>query len=346
MRAFLLPLSLLLLHVLLLSTARPSDALPVGDVVPHAHTYDRKPSARLRRAEAHLTRLIAANNCRGKPACRPPTNVKLAAATRAMQSAARAERRALKLQAPPYRTFVFEPLRGPPLGTVMLLHGFSRNPLKSIEDLTPALRAGLLQNLRIVAPMAFERREDSSGQTQVPSWFDFPAPSTKWAVDIVLAAAGNASAVLDTACSVLGRSRALAAVGGESQGAAVSLALAMRHPAVSVSCTVGFVPAPGQLPHQIVAREPLPPVLMINSVDDELVPISYARLSARIVRQLGFPLEYEEVTGVGHDLGEKAPAAVARSFQFVRASIRGLPKPRTDVDVIDDSVSPVVWELL
>lgn len=89
---------------------------------------------------------------------------------------------------------------------------------------------------------------------------------------------------------------------GFSQGAAVSLATAVRHPGwiKGLASLVGF--APLNLDDDI-PQKPLQdlPVFMAAGLQDERIPIEVARNSAKTVRALGAALQYTEYD-TGHKL--------------------------------------------
>jgi phospholipase/carboxylesterase len=90
---------------------------------------------------------------------------------------------------------------------------------------------------------------------------------------------------------------------GFSQGAALSLAFALLHPArvTSVVAMAGFVP-PGAEP--LAASRPLPgtPVLIAHGRRDETIPVAWAHQARQVMQAAGAEVSYCEAD-VGHKMG-------------------------------------------
>ncbi len=110
-----------------------------------------------------------------------------------------------------------------------------------------------------------------------------------------------------------------AVVGGFSQGGAVALALALAadpersgsDPPVR-SAIAGAFCINGWLPHaEAVAYDPsglaaaAPPILIVASTEDEVVPVQQGRSAARYLERAGVTVTYLEVPG-GHAVGADA----------------------------------------
>lgn len=90
-------------------------------------------------------------------------------------------------------------------------------------------------------------------------------------------------------------------VSGFSQGGMLSYTLAVRHPRRIGSAipVAGWLP-PELLPRRLGSRRELPPVDAVHGVDDPIVRIGPTRRTVRRLRQLGFAVTFEELSGVRH----------------------------------------------
>lgn len=100
-------------------------------------------------------------------------------------------------------------------------------------------------------------------------------------------------------------------VSGFSQGAMLAYTLAVRHPtklgtAIPIA---GWVP-PQLLPRRMNSRLDLPLIDAIHGTDDPIVRVGPTRRSVRRLRQLGFDVDFEELSGVRHLWNE----AVSEAF--------------------------------
>lgn len=89
---------------------------------------------------------------------------------------------------------------------------------------------------------------------------------------------------------------------GFSQGAAVALATALRHPGLlrGVVSLVGFMPTGVDPVQALVALSGLP-VMMAVGARDEVIPLDVARAAAQVLRDAGADLTYREYE-TGHRL--------------------------------------------
>lgn len=98
---------------------------------------------------------------------------------------------------------------------------------------------------------------------------------------------------------------------GFSQGTAVSLAAAIKHPNLvqSIAGLVGFLP---ETPTEVLASAPLKdlPVFMAVGERDDTIPLELARQSGKAVRAAGAWLEYRE-----YPTGHKLNAAGMRKLE-------------------------------
>jgi phospholipase/carboxylesterase len=129
-------------------------------------------------------------------------------------------------------------------------------------------------------------------------WFDFGGPDgldrTSFTESV-----GALDDLLDRACADHSLPREEAVVGGFSQGAAVTLALAFRRsgrprPFAVLTMSGFLVQAPWLPLVDDGDGEPLPPVLVQHGVHDPLLPATRGRAAARALTALGAPVVHRE----------------------------------------------------
>ena len=101
---------------------------------------------------------------------------------------------------------------------------------------------------------------------------------------------------------------------GFSQGAALSIATALRRPELvrGIAALVGFAPA---APDELVARRLSGlPVFMATGTEDETVPLDVSRRTADLLRHAGADLTYNEYP-IGHKLSAAGLADLRAWFQ-------------------------------
>ncbi len=124
-------------------------------------------------------------------------------------------------------------------------------------------------------------------------------------------------AFLDGWCASVGLRARNFGVMGFSQGAAVSLALALLHPqrVGALALLSGFFPAGGE---ELLAGRPLAgkPVFVAHGVNDELVPVEEARRSVQLLREAGARVTYCEA-----EIGHKVSAGCLDGMESFFSSI-------------------------
>jgi phospholipase/carboxylesterase len=97
---------------------------------------------------------------------------------------------------------------------------------------------------------------------------------------------------------------------GFSQGAAVSLALALRRPALvrGVAALVGF--APEAADEAVAGRLAGMPVFLAVGLEDETIPYEQSRRAAELIGRAGAELDYRE-----YAIGHKMPAEGIRDLR-------------------------------
>lgn len=183
-------------------------------------------------------------------------------------------------------------------------------------------------------------------RSDVPSWYNLILDFANWNGHDVYAAAGNVASALDVACTLLGASRTRAGVTGFSQGAGLSVAVYLRYQVAAASSVVGFLPVPESYPNEMTSMSKDSPILFINTDKDELVPIALARLSVQYLKRLGRKVDFVELKGLPHNLGNEIVPNVERMFSFVYDEIAKLPGATSNKTVaVKSNTDPVVWEL-
>lgn len=285
---------------------------------------------------------------KGTWSCGKYTEAMLAAAVASLQRVAKASRMSRGLQKPNFKTYVVEPFDGKADSTLLLLHGLGGFALDGLATIIPLLRKGdFIPRTRIILPQATPRFDPLFNRSDLNSWFPSPTDYQTWNGDQVFASAGSVAAMLDTASTLLGVSRARAGVAGASQGGALALAVYLRHGVAAAGSVVGFIPVPFQYPNEMTTLSQKAPAIMINTVDDELVTIRDARTSAQLLTALGRNLTYIEIKGVPHSLGNRRQNVVGRVLRFVYNEMAKQPGPTytNKVDVRNLDIPPVLWEL-
>jgi len=101
---------------------------------------------------------------------------------------------------------------------------------------------------------------------------------------------------------------------GFSQGAALSIATALRRPELvrGIAALLGFAPA---APDEVVSgRLSNMPIFMATGSEDETVPVDVARRTADLLRRAGADLTYNEYP-IGHKLSAAGLADLRAWFQ-------------------------------
>lgn len=113
-------------------------------------------------------------------------------------------------------------------------------------------------------------------------------------------------------------------VTGFSQGAILTTVLALREPsAISFAIPLsGWLP-PSFAPRGIDPYSAPAPIHQLHGSDDVVLPAARSRRALAELRAEGYPVVYEELPGVGHEI---APATVARLRALVRRALRELPE--------------------
>jgi phospholipase/carboxylesterase len=182
----------------------------------------------------------------------------------------------------------------PPRKILLLLHGYEDEP---VGRLAPPGLDGSWEVLQPRGPI-----ELGGG----PAWF---ASDDDGPVEAQLVASLDQ---LDRLVDGLGAPSASLVVGGSSQGGAVALAWALRanRALAGAFCVNGWLPAPESFaydPQSLSAAGTR--VLVVGSLDDEVVPVQAGRSAARYLDRAGVDVTAVELDA-GHGIGAEAVAAV------------------------------------
>lgn len=195
-------------------------------------------------------------------------------------------------------------------------------------------------------PQARPQFDPLFNRSDLPSWYNNIIDYTKWNGHDVFAAAGKVASVLDVTCDLLGAPRERAGVTGFSQGGGLTVAVYMRHQVAAAASVVGFLPVPESYPNEMTMMSKDSPILFISTTKDELVPIAQSRLSVQYLRRLGRKVDYVELKGLPHNLGNQITKYVERIFSYVHGEIAELPGATSNKTVaVNFNEDPVVWEL-
>ncbi len=135
------------------------------------------------------------------------------------------------------------------------------------------------------------------------SWFDIDIP---YRPDAALA--GRIAEAADRVAALIGHLEEGGAVRGKpivsgfSQGGMISFEIAIRHP----DAVAYAVPLSGALPEEAWPKAKVagerPVVRAFHGVDDDLIPIDYARRTVAALRVAGYDVALREYEGVGHEV--------------------------------------------
>jgi phospholipase/carboxylesterase len=188
---------------------------------------------------------------------------------------------------------------GKPRRLVVLLHGFGADG-DDLIGLAPHW-ARLLPDAEFLSPHApFPCEMGPFGR----QWFSFADRTPGVILAGTKAAAGILNAFLDEALAARGLADRDLALVGFSQGAMMSLYVALRR-AKPVAAVVGYSGAlidAGGLASEIRAR---PPVLLVHGDADSVVPYAELARAAAALKAAGVPVTVETRAGLQHGIDER-----------------------------------------
>ena len=182
---------------------------------------------------------------------------------------------------------------------VVLLHGFGADG-NDLIGLAPHW-ARLLPEAEFISPHApFPCEMGPFGR----QWFSFADRTPETILAGTKAAAAILDAFLDEALAARGLADRDMALVGFSQGAMLSLYVALRRPK-PVAVVVGYSGAligAEELASKIRSR---PPVLLVHGDADPVVPYSELARAAAALKAAGVPVTTETRPGLAHDIDEQ-----------------------------------------
>ena len=166
------------------------------------------------------------------------------------------------------------------------------------------------------------------------SWYDMSAPPSSATFAEVLDALDE---TLDAACAEYGFPRSEAIVGGFSQGAGLSLALALRpgessHPAGALAMSP-FLPGLEGLEIDDAAVASIP-VLLQHGTHDQMIPVKQSRTLARALRAAGVPTVFREYPMEHQVALESLQDARAWIARVIAGEVPDEPVPDDPVELV------------
>lgn len=215
----------------------------------------------------------------------------------------------------PPDTFCIEP-PGPAEAAVIGLHGLGADG-RDLASLVPLL--GAPQGTRFLFPDAPHRPITINGGHVMRGWYDLrPDPDDEDAEGLTEASWRVRAMIEAQAGAGIPEHRIVLA--GFSQGGALALHTALRlTPAIG-----GVLALSTYLP---LADQPIcppgragagPRILMMHGTQDDIIPLAFARRSARSIREEGLALQWHETTA-GHAIDPTAAPVLSAWLQGVLA---------------------------
>ena len=244
-------------------------------------------------------------------------------------------------------SLVTQVLRNPAAQRLLLLaHGYGADE----RDL-----AGLVSYLDPEGRYAVVLPRGPREATGTPgfSWYEMSGPAADGGAaggapdtEGFAVALAELDALLDDVCAEQGLARTEAIVGGFSQGAGLSLALALGSAPAARPCAVlamsPFLPGPNPLGLGQRALSALP-VLLQHGTNDPLVPVQQSRDLARALRTVGVPIVYREYPMEHHVVPESLHDAREWMQRIVGGEVPDEPIPEDPVELVA-SVTTAEWD--
>lgn len=181
-----------------------------------------------------------------------------------------------------------------PRWSVLWLHGLGADG-HDFEPIVPQLVDPAWPALRFVFPHAPVRAVTINGGARMRAWYDIRDLDLAHRADGV----GVAQSVLQVE-QLLARERergipsSRVFVAGFSQGGAITLATALQRqePLAGLVALSTYLPEMDQAQTRLVPGAQRQPVFMAHGSHDPVVPVAAGEISARVLRGLGFELEW------------------------------------------------------
>ncbi len=183
-----------------------------------------------------------------------------------------------------------------PAASVIWLHGLGADG-SDFLPMVHELELTGLPDLRFVFPNAPSRPVTWNGGLVMPAWYDIIAIHPNAPEDEAgLRASAHSVAGLVQREAERGIPAHRVVLAGFSQGGAVALFTALRHPhrLAGVLVLSAYLPLARTLPDEAAQANRDLPIFMAHGTRDAIVPESLARAGAARLQALGYPLEWHD----------------------------------------------------
>jgi phospholipase/carboxylesterase len=180
-----------------------------------------------------------------------------------------------------------------PRTAVIWLHGLGADG-HDFEPIVPELGMPAAPAVRFVFPHAPLQPVTINGGAVMRAWYDVTGDGRQDAAGIRASQARvEALIARERARGVAARSIVLA---GFSQGGAMALQTALRHPErlAGILALSAYLPLPDTLPQEASEANRDVPIFMAHGTQDPLIPLSWAERSRDHLAWLGYALEWRE----------------------------------------------------
>ncbi len=193
-----------------------------------------------------------------------------------------------------------------PTGAIVLLHGWGANH-HDLGDLAPYFN---LPEYRFLFPNGiFDHEFSETGKM----WYSFTGAGRT--TELSVAQLATSRKVLSEWVQSLPETTGIPLdrtwIAGFSQGGAMTLDIGLNLPVAGLIVMSGYL-------HPNLAKPPqaAPPILIVHGIQDDVVPISAARHSRKLLTEWGLEVEYQEFN-MGHSI-VPAVLQVVRKFVTVK----------------------------
>ncbi|KAH3665504.1 hypothetical protein OGAPHI_003690 [Ogataea philodendri] len=210
-----------------------------------------------------------------------------------------------------------------PTATMVIIHGLgdSGEGWKFLSDIFQ--RQDQLKHINFVFPNAPLNPVSIAGGAQMPSWFDLYPPDDPTHPEDTVGFWKSADQIKQLIQKEIdsGIPSNRIIVGGFSQGAALSLAVAASSTTklAGVLCLSGFCPVPSSLPGKVTDTNKSTPIFQAHGDEDPIIPLAQGRQTLELYRKLGFEnIDFKEYAGMAHS---SCPEELQDIIAFVRKTL-------------------------
>ena len=181
-----------------------------------------------------------------------------------------------------------------PTFSIIWMHGLGADG-HDFESLVPELIEDGMPTMRFVFPHAPVRPVTINNGYQMRAWYDIIGIDRRSAEDFAgIAASAEAIGDLIKAENQRGVATERIAIAGFSQGGAMALHIATRHPekfagVIALSC---YLPRARELATARNAANQATPIFMAHGTQDPVVPYPLGDESRRLLESAGYPVEW------------------------------------------------------